>query len=252
MSKRNKVLKYMLIGAVIATPIAAFSTSKLTEAAIPVIDSSNIAQQAATLAQTIKTVTNTAQQITLQLKELESLPSNTLNSFKSAIGNDFQKAASVLNSSTGILDPNKSTSSAWTEAFGSAGNLTKDNITLASAASANSGYGKALDKANYDSMNIIKECSKGIEDTNARIKSLMELNASAEGQKQSAQIQNMLLAEQAKLLQYQNTMRAAEAASRVTYYQRLNQIDTNTQALNDKSAEEIKNFTITSSPYKNP
>lgn len=252
MSKRNKLLEYVLIGAVIATPIAAFSTSKLTEAAIPVIDSSNIAQQAKTLAETINTVTNTAKQIALQVKELNPLSNDTLTSFKTSIDNDFKKAASLINSSTGILDPTKSTSAAWTEAFGVAGTLTKDNITHASAANANSGYGKALDKANYDSMNIIKECSKGIEDTNAKIKSLMDLNASAEGQKQSAQIQNMLLAEQAKLLQYQNNMRAAEATSRVTYYQRLNQIDTNTQALNDKSAEEIKNFTITSSPYKNP
>ena len=242
--------KYIVIGAVLAAPIAALTTSQLTEAAIPVIDSSNIAQQAATFAETIKTVTNTAQQITLQLKELESLPNDTLSSFKSALDTDFQKAAGALGSATGVLNPNKSTADVWTEAFGPAGALTKDNITASSAASANSGYGKALDKANYDSMNVIKECSKGIEDTNLRIQRLMELNASAEGQKQAAQIQNMLLAEQAKLLQYQNTMRAAESSSRVTYYQRLNQIDTNTQSLNDRAAEDIKNFTITSSPYK--
>lgn len=250
MFKKDTVRKYIVIGAVVAAPIAALTTSQLTEAAIPVIDSSNIAQQAATLAETINTVANTAQQITLQLKELQALPNSTIDAFKSEISTDFQKAASALNSATGVLNPAKSTSDVWTEAFGPAGALTKDNITASSAASANSGYGKALDKANYDSMTVIKECSKGIEDTNARIQRLMELNSSAEGQKQAAQIQNMLLAEQAKLLQYQNTMKAAEASSRVTYYQRLNQIDTNTQSLNDKAAEDIKNFTVTSSPYR--
>lgn len=237
--KRNNLLKYTLIGAFLAAPIAGVCVVNVAEAVIPVIDSANINQQALTYAQTLQTVVNTAQQITLQLKELESLPNDTLNNFKSTIDTDFKKVTTVLSSSTGILNPSKNSTTVWDESFGT-GTLTKDNITAASAATANSGYNHVLDQTNYDSINIIKECTKGIDDTNARIQELLDLNASAVGQKQSAQIQNMILAEQSKLLQLQNTMRAAESASRVTYYQRLNQIDANSAALGTKSAESLR------------
>ena len=89
--RSKKIFKYAIIGAIIAAPIAAFSVSKLTEAAIPVIDAANIEQQALTYAETIKTVMNTAQQISLQLKELQSLSCNTMNDFKSSLDTDFKK-----------------------------------------------------------------------------------------------------------------------------------------------------------------
>ena len=47
-------------------------------AAIPVIDAENIAQQLKTYLESVKIVTNTAEQIRLQLQELMSLPTKLL------------------------------------------------------------------------------------------------------------------------------------------------------------------------------
>lgn len=71
----------------------------------------------------------------------------------------------------------------------------------------------------------------------------MTLNASAEGQKQAAQINNMLLAEQAKILQQQNLIRAAEAVARISYYQRQNQLDALAEAQRTQAADSILNMT---------
>ena len=239
--RNKKIFKYAIIGAIIAAPIAAFSVSKLTEAAIPVIDAANIEQQALTYAETIKTVMNTAQQISLQLKELQSLSSNTMNDFKSSLDTDFKKITSIFDSSTGVLNPTKDTQTAWNESFGQT-SLTKDTATYMSVASANNGYSKVLDQSNYDSLKIIKDCSVQMDQTNARIQELLELNASAEGQKQAAQIQNMLLAEQAKLLYLQNVIKSAETSSRITYYQKDNRIDQNSAAIAEKATENLKNY----------
>ena len=111
-----------------------------------------------------------------------------------------------------------------------------------SVASANNGYSKVLDQSNYDSLKIIKDCSVQMDQTNARIQELLELNASAEGQKQAAQIQNMLLAEQAKLLYLQNVIKSAETSSRITYYQKDNRIDQNSAAIAEKATENLKDY----------
>ena len=51
-------------------------------AAIPVIDAENIAQQLKTYLESVKLVTNTAEQIRLQLQELTSLPTKLLENTK--------------------------------------------------------------------------------------------------------------------------------------------------------------------------
>ena len=70
--------KYWLMAAFVGSVIGfGFSQS---QAAIAVIDMQNIAQQAKTYAESVKLVAQTAQQITLQAKELAAFPSNLINS----------------------------------------------------------------------------------------------------------------------------------------------------------------------------
>lgn len=70
-----------------------------TEAAIPVIDDSNIMQQIKTYTETIKVVTNTAEQIKLQLKELTSLPQQILDTYKNAVANSMAIVTGALQKS---------------------------------------------------------------------------------------------------------------------------------------------------------
>jgi len=219
-----------------------FFVTPLAYAVIPVIDTSNIRQQTLTYLEAVKNVINTAQQITLQVQELRALPNTVLNSYRSVLDSDLNIIKGVVHEATGVLNPLKNISQTWQETFKSAGEITKTNATSLRVASSNSNTIKALDQTNFDSMKIVKKSTTELEKSQERLKLLMQLNSTAEGQKQSGQIQNMILAEQAKIMILQNNIRAANAASQILYYQRSNQIDSNAHAIAEKNAESLKKF----------
>lgn len=245
MKKRMRLLVIAFVGMLVFSFIA---EPPVAEAAVPVVDFENIMQQLKTFEQEAMTVINTAKQVELQYKELLNLPSQIMNSYKTLISSEIGQIQSLLTSTTGILNPNKKLDDLWISMFKPAGDLTLDTVTHATAAATNATTIKALDTVNYESFMVVKEAMKNITQTQSNIDQLLELNASAEGQKQTGQVQNMLLAEQAKLLQQQNLIRAAEANARITYYQRANQMDAIAQAICLKAADEAKNmdFTVTS------
>ncbi len=212
------------------------------EAAIPVVDSSNIAQQYQTYLQTYQTVINTAKQITLQIQELKALPANTLSKYQSILNQEVSAIQTSLSNTSGVLNPQKTLNSIWNSTFKPAGTITANNITGTKVSAVNGTTIKALEQANYDSFNVVKTAINNINQTQSNLDQLMKLNAGAEGQKQSTQINNMLLAEQAKLLQQQNIIRAAEAAARISYYQRLNQLDALAEAQCNQAANSIMNM----------
>lgn len=82
-----EIRRYIVVAGVIGSVIGyGFNHS---QAAIAVIDTQNIAQQAKTFAESAKLVTQTAQQITLQAKELASFPSNLINSYNQGINSSL-------------------------------------------------------------------------------------------------------------------------------------------------------------------
>lgn len=239
MKKRTYLMIVTICGAVLILPLAVVPE---LEAAIPVIDSSNIAQQYQTYLQTYQTVINTAKQITLQMQELKTLPSDTLNKYQSILNQEISTIQRSLSNTSGVLNPQKDLNSVWRSTFEPAGAITANNITGSKVSAANGTTINALDQANYDSFNIVKTAINNMNQTQSNLDQLMTLNASAEGQKQSTQINNMLLAEQAKLLQQQNIIRAAEATARISYYQRQNQLDALAQAQCNQAADSIMNM----------
>ena len=88
---------------IITTSIMLGMSTLPSHAQIPVIDTSNIMQQAKTLAETVKVVTNTAQQIQLQLQELKSWPEEQLNKLTAKFDGGIQKITDTINSKTSIL-----------------------------------------------------------------------------------------------------------------------------------------------------
>ena len=92
-------------------------------------------------------------------------------------------------------------------------------------------------------MDNIKQTQKNIDD-------LLELNKSSEGAKQTGQVQNMLLAEQAKLLQQQNLLRAAEANARISHYQRQNELDALAYAIGQKAAESVSKMDVSRKAFR--
>ena len=110
------------------------------------------------------------------------------------------------------------------------------------AAAASSGITKSVDTVNYESFEIVKGALGKITQTQQNIDDLMTLNASSEGSKQTGQIQNMLLAEQAKILQQQNLIRGAEVNARITYYQQENEAKRLAAAIGERAAAAIENM----------
>lgn len=240
MKKRTYRRITAVCGVVLTLPLVVFQG---LEAAIPVIDSSNIAQQYQTYLQTYQTVINTAKQITLQLQELKTLPSDTLTQYQSILNQEVTSLQTSLSNTSGVLNPQKTLNSVWKSTFEPAGTITANNITGSKVSAVNSNTINALDQANYDSFNVVKTAINNLNQTQSNLDQLMTLNASAEGQKQAAQINNMLLAEQAKILQQQNLIRAAEAVARISYYQRQNQLDALAEAQRTQAADSILNMT---------
>lgn len=224
-----------IVSGAIFSPLAA-------TAAIPVIDTQNILQQLKTFEQEALTVINTAKQIELQYKELLNLPNQIMNSYKSLLNSEIGQIQDLLKNTTGILNPDKKLDDLWISLFKPAGDLTKTTVTPSAAAAASSSITKAVDDVNYESFKIVKGAMSNITKTQKNIDDLMELNKSSEGAKQTGQVQNMLLAEQAKILQQQNLIRAAEANARLTYYQRQNESMRLAQAIGEKAATAIENM----------
>ena len=240
-----------LLGAVLGGIIAlSLTVLPISEAAIPVIDSSNITQQYATYLQTLQTVVNTAQQITLQIQELKSLPNSLLGNYQSILQQEANRLKQSLANTSGALNPMKDLNSVWNSTFKPAGTITAANYTSATASAVNGSTITALDQANYDSFSVVKNAINNMNQTQSNLNQLMTLNASAEGQKQTGQINNMLLAEQAKLLQQQNIIRAADAAARISYYQRQNQREALAQADADQAADSIKKMNTNVPVYR--
>lgn len=239
MKKKTYITIAAVCGAVFGLSLAVLPE---LEAAIPVTDSSNIAQQYKTYLQTYQTVINTAKQITLQIQELKTLPSGTLSQYQSILNQEVSTMQTSLSNTSGVLNPQKTLSSVWNSTFEPAGIVTANNITGSKVSAINGATISALDQANYDSFNVVKTAINNMKQTQSNLDQLMTLNTSAEGQKQSTQINNMLLAEQAKLLQQQNMVRAAEGVARITYYQRQNQLDALADAQCNQAANSIMNM----------
>lgn len=178
---------------------------------IPVIDTSNIMQQAKTLAETVKVVTNTAQQIQLQLQELKSWPEEQLNKLTTKFDSGVQKITDTINSKTSILgDLNKGIGKeGWSEKgglstneikellaksfpeIGTTTNLAANQDTL--QASKRNGW-SVLSKSNIDTLQKYHKYTQMVADATQELGDLVKMSDKAIGAKQSAQIGNRISA----------------------------------------------------------
>ena len=178
---------------------------------IPVIDTSNIMQQAKTFAETVKVVTNTAQQIQLQLQELKSWPEEQLNKLTSKFDSGVQKITDTINSKTSILgDLNKGIGKeGWSEKGGLSTNEIKDLLSKsfpeigtttnlaanqdALQASKRNGW-SILSKSNIDTLQKYHQYTQMVADATKELGDLVKMSDKAIGAKQSAQIGNRISA----------------------------------------------------------
>ena len=206
--------KYWIMAAFVGSVIGfGFSQS---HAAIAVIDMQNIAQQAKTYAESVKLVTQTAQQITLQAKELAAFPSNLINSYNQGINNSLNNLKNTLTKATTTF------------------------ATTATEAQIKSYWENKFTQINADDNWAISEQNKEMmAELDANQKMLNELlrkNADIEGNKQGQQLANQIAGIKANIDRINLNMQALEGKHKVESAQAKITSDENQQIIAEAKA----------------
>ena len=180
-----------------------------TEAAIPVIDDSNIMQQIKTYTETIKVVTNTAEQIKLQLKELTSLPQQILDTYKNAVANSMAIVTGALQKSGFFLD-DTDWNKYWQDLYPKLEGSDYQKTTW-SERSVNTTIQETLSMINNQAVTNYHTLMQELEQSKERLQDLLELNKSPEGSKQAQQLANEIAAEKAHIESIQTSIQAITA-----------------------------------------
>ena len=177
--------------------ILSLSISASAQAAIPVIDDQNIAQQLKTYTETLNVVKNTAEQISLQLKELMAMPENLLNEYKNAFDESLAAVTDTLKNSDLLVDKDE-----WDEYW--------ENLypringgdykqTVWSERSINDTIQEIMSMRNEEDVNSYHELMAELEKSKIRLQDLLEQNKTVEGNKQAQQIANEIATEKANI-----------------------------------------------------
>lgn len=202
MAKFRKLLVTGAMGLMLLVPLPA-------QAAIPVIDDNNILQQIKTYTQTVEVVKNTAQQIQNQLRELQALPKQILDTYHSAVKNSMAKVSEILQDSGFFLDDTH-----WQEIWaGMYPSIETGDYkqTTWNERSVNTTMQETLSMLNKQHVEDYHALMQELEKSKERLKELMELNKSPEGNKQAQQIANEIAAEKAHIESIQTAVQAITA-----------------------------------------
>lgn len=225
----KKIAAVLLIaGSIVAAPLPA-------SAAIPVIDAENIAQQLKTYLESVKIVTNTAEQIKLQLQELMSLPTKLLEKYKNEVMASIEKVKDHAKP-TGILSEEGMWQKVWDEKFPviNAGDLSQTSMTernVEITMQALQSLQNQKDIAAYHSL------MQDLQESQKRLEELLELNKSPEGAKQSAQIANEIAVEKAHIDSIKLSIQAISAQNQIMEAQRKLVKEQNERAVAKSMAE---------------
>ena len=188
--KQKTILTFALAAALTVMPFRA-------HAAIPVIDDSNIMQQIKTYMETIKVVTNTAEQIKMQIKELESLPKQILDRYKKEFVTAIEEVKAHTKM-TGMLDDVKKLPEVWGHCFPTlrGGDLSH---TATSEKNMTVTMQEVLSMRNQQDVAAYRALMQDLQKSKDKLAELLELNKTPEGQKQGKQLANEIAAEKAHI-----------------------------------------------------
>lgn len=177
--------------------ILSLSISASAQAAIPVIDDQNIAQQLKTYTETLNVVKNTAEQISLQLKELMAMPENLLAEYKNAFDESLASVTDTLKKSDLLVDKDE-WDEYWEDIYPRI-NGGDYKQTVWSERSINDTLQEIMSMRNEEDVNSYHELMAELEKSKVRLQDLLEQNKTVEGNKQAQQIANEIATEKANI-----------------------------------------------------
>jgi len=183
------------------------------QASIPVIDTENILQQIKTYTETLQVVTNTAQQITLQLKELEALPENVLDSYEDALNSSMASINTAMRKS-GFFTEDTAWNQYWQSTFPK---IAVDAYAQTSLAEQNvkTTLQEVLSMRNRDDVTAYHQLMTELDVSKKRLSDLLEQNKSPTGSKQVQQLANEIAAEKAHIDSIHTALQALMAQNQV-------------------------------------
>lgn len=208
----------------------------ISQAAIPVIDTQNIAETHANVLQSIQTVANTLTQIQNQLLELKTLDSDRLTTQQNITQGQVTQLQTVIKQAQGLLKTGKTAEAAWNETYGDIDTVLRGDTTVNSLST----LPHTMDKTYEDALRTAKTIGQVDEDLTS-LQNMMNDNQSAAGNKQALQTQNNLVAQQNTLLMKQNQGISALVTTVAAQNARQNLIDAQTTAQNQKMIEALQN-----------
>lgn len=183
------------------------------QASIPVIDTENILQQIKTYTETLQVVTNTAQQITLQMKELEALPETVLDSYKDALNSSVASINTAMKKS-GFFTETAVWNQYWQNTFPK---IAVDAYAQTSLAEQNvkTTLQEVLSMRNRDDVTAYHQLMTELDVSKKRLSDLLEQNKAPTGSKQVQQLANEIAAEKAHIDSIHTTLQALTAQNQV-------------------------------------
>lgn len=212
MVKKPKILAAAaVVGVILGAGIAT------TQAAIPVVDTQNIAQQLKTYMETAKLVTQTAEQITLQAKELASLPTSVLQQYTNGINSSIRSINNTLNST--IVFAENSTENTirqyWEDKFPVLNNSDDWVISERNHLAIITNLQEEQSEDNKQSLVAYQELMRELDDNQAMLADLLEANQNIEGNKQGQQISNQIAGVTANIKRIELALRALDAKQKI-------------------------------------
>lgn len=189
-----------------------------SQAAIAVIDTQNIAQQAKTFAESAKLVTQTAQQITLQAKELASFPSNLINSYNQGINTSLTNLQNTLNKATKTFATTATEAqikSYWENKFPQINANDNWAISEQNNVIIQRNMREQQSRDNQAMLIAYKEMMAELDDNQKMLNELLRKNADIEGNKQGQQLANQIAGIKANIDRINLNMQALEGKHKV-------------------------------------
>lgn len=211
-----QIKKYYVVAAVIGSIFGAGAIQ--TQAAIPVIDTQNIVQQAKTFAESAKLVTQTAQQITLQAKELASFPSNLINSYNQDINSSLTNLQNTLTKATTTFATTATEAqikSYWENKFPQINANDNWAISEQNNVIIQRNMREQQSTDNQAMLIAYKEMMAELDDNQKMLNELLRKNAEIEGNKQGQQLANQIAGIKANIDRINLNMQALEGKHKV-------------------------------------
>lgn len=246
--------KLLITGLLVGALTGGMAASDTARAAIPVVDTANIAKTAEQLTQTIKVVSNTTQQVALMLKDLKNLPQSVYDKYVASAKKGDTEIANILNSHGGIYSqtvikefPDNKNQKVDVDKYMSVmiPALPEGSYKLNDRTAATMVAVGTLLSTNKNTMEVYQQITKALADSSQQLDDLINTSQSVEGSVQAQQVASQIAGVQARIDMYRGYLEVMDNQQKVLKaqaeaQQKKNDIDMaqNNAAANKKAIEE--------------